>query len=89
RRPTSTGVDVHEIFYDAGRHYIVMQNQEIEIRVSVNEGLPDDPAPFNDGAVGRERIYNLLHKADTSFSERSAGFTWFLSFLIKFDRVKK
>ncbi|MBY3043184.1 AAA family ATPase [Rhizobium ruizarguesonis] len=65
------------------------QNQDIEIRVSVNEGLPDDPAPFNDGAVGRARIYNLLHKADTSFSERSAGFTWFFSFLIKFDRVKK
>ncbi|MGV4796259.1 AAA family ATPase [Rhizobium sp. F40D2] len=65
------------------------QNQDIEIRVSVNEGLSDDPAPFNAGAVGRARIYNLLHKADTSFSERSAGFTWFFSFLIKFDRVKK
>ncbi|RTL91433.1 hypothetical protein EJV44_19400 [Ancylobacter aquaticus] len=65
------------------------QNQDIEIRVSVAEGLSGDPAPFNSGAVGRARIYNLLHKADTSFSERSAGFTWFFSFLIKFDRVKK
>ncbi|MBO9124946.1 MULTISPECIES: AAA family ATPase [unclassified Rhizobium] len=65
------------------------QNQDIEIRVSVNEGLSDDPAPFNSGAVGRARIYNMLHRADTSFSERSAGFTWFFSFLIKFDRVKK
>ncbi|MFG1188717.1 ATP-dependent nuclease [Xanthobacter flavus] len=65
------------------------QNQDIEIRVSVAQGLPGDPSPFNDGAVGRARIYNLLHKADTSFSERSAGFTWFFSFLIKFDRVKK
>ena len=65
------------------------QNQDIEIRVSVNEGLSGDPAPFNSGPVGRARIYNLLHKADTSFSERSAGFTWFFSFLIKFDRVKK
>ncbi len=65
------------------------QNQDIEIRVSVAEGLPGDPAPFNSGPVGRARIYNLLHKADTSFSERSAGFTWFFSFLIKFDRVKK
>ncbi|WP_181181695.1 AAA family ATPase [Mesorhizobium sp. B3-1-6] len=65
------------------------QNQDIEIRVSVAQGLPGDPPPFNSGAVGRARIYNLLHKADTSFSERSAGFTWFFSFLIKFDRVKK
>lgn len=65
------------------------QNQDIEIRVSVAQGLSGDPAPFNSGAVGRARIYNLLHRADTSFSERSAGFTWFFSFLIKFDRVKK
>ncbi|MGM4980618.1 ATP-dependent nuclease [Rhizobium sp. 11_C7_N12_5] len=65
------------------------QNQDIEIRVSVAQGLPGDPPPFDSGAVGRARIYNLLHKADTSFSERSAGFTWFFSFLIKFDRVKK
>ncbi len=65
------------------------QNQDIEIRISVAHGLSGDPAPFNSGEVGRARIYNVLHKADTSFSERSAGFTWFFSFLIKFDRVKK
>ncbi|AZO42450.1 hypothetical protein EJ076_15810 [Mesorhizobium sp. M7D.F.Ca.US.005.01.1.1] len=65
------------------------QNQDIEVRVNVSEGRSGDPAPFNSGAVGRARIYNQLHKADTSFSERSAGFTWFFSFLIKFDRVKK
>lgn len=65
------------------------QNQDIEIRVNVAQGLSGDPVPFNSGVVGRARIYNLLHKADTSFSERSAGFTWFFSFLIKFDRVKK
>lgn len=65
------------------------QNQDIEVQVNVSEGRSGDPAPFNEGAVGRARIYNTLHKADTSFSERSAGFTWFFSFLIKFDRVKK
>ena len=65
------------------------QNQDIEVRVNVAEGKPNDPAPFNSGSVGRARIYNQLHKANTSFSERSAGFAWFLSFLIKFDRVKK
>jgi energy-coupling factor transporter ATP-binding protein EcfA2 len=65
------------------------QNQDIEVRVNVTEGKPGDPPPFNSGAVGRARIYNQLHKADTSFSERSAGFTWFFSFLVKFDRVKK
>lgn len=65
------------------------QNQDIEVRVNVSAGLPEDPAPFNSSKVGRARIYNQLHKADTSFSERSAGFAWFFSFLIKFDRVKK
>ncbi len=65
------------------------QNPDIEVRVNVADGKPADPEPFNAGAVGRARIYNQLHRADTSFSERSAGFTWFFSFLIKFDRVKK
>ena len=65
------------------------QNQDIEVRVNVAEGKPNDPAPFNSGSVGRARIYNQLHKANTSFSVRSAGFAWFFSFLIKFDRVKK
>lgn len=65
------------------------QNQDLEVRVDVTEGKPGDPPPLNSGPVGRARIYNQLHKADTSFSERSAGFTWFFSFLIKFDRVKK
>jgi len=65
------------------------QNQDIEVRVNVAEGKSADQPPFNSGAVGRARIYNMLHKSDTSFSERSAGFTWFFSFLIKFNRVKK
>lgn len=65
------------------------QNPDIEVEVKVDKGLPSDPAPFNKDSVGRARIYNRLHRADTSFSERSAGFTWFFSFLIKFDRVKK
>jgi len=63
------------------------QNPDIEVRVNVAEGKPGDPAPFNSGAIGRARIYNSLHKADTAFSERSAGFTWFFSFLIKFNQV--
>lgn len=65
------------------------QNPDLEIRVNVATGLPNDPAPFNNGLVGRARIYNQLHRSDTLFSERSAGFTWFFSFLVKFDRVKK
>ncbi|NQW11169.1 MAG: AAA family ATPase, partial [Alphaproteobacteria bacterium] len=65
------------------------QNPDIEVRVNVAEGKPGDPAPFNSGPIGRARIYNQLHRADTSFSERSAVFTWFFSFLIKFDRVKR
>jgi predicted ATP-dependent endonuclease of OLD family len=29
-----------------------------------------------------------LHRVDTAFSERSAGFVWFFSFLVKFAQVK-
>ena len=50
--------------------------------------MPGDPAPFNQGTVARARIYNSLHRVDTPFSERSAGFVWFFSFLVKFAQVK-
>jgi hypothetical protein len=64
------------------------QNPDLEVRVSVSDGKTGDKPPFNNGTVGRARIYNQLHRVDTPFSERSAGFVWFFSFLVKFAQVK-
>ena len=64
------------------------QNPELSVEVDIRQAHPGDPAPFNTGTIGRARIYNDLHRVDTPFSERSAGFVWFFSFLVKFARVK-
>lgn len=54
----------------------------------VDPARPGDQAPFNSGTIARARIDNSLHRVDTPFSERSAGFVWFFSFLVKFARVR-
>jgi len=64
------------------------QNPYLEVRVDVRSSKPGDKSPFNSGTIGRARIYNQLHRVDTPFSERSAGFVWFFSFLVKFAQVK-
>lgn len=65
------------------------QNPFLEIDVRVTKGEPKDPAPFNNGVVARARVKNNLHKVTVPFSERSAGFIWFFSFLVKFAQVRK
>lgn len=65
------------------------QNQDVEVRVRIEQARTADPTPFNSGYVARARIFNRLHRATTPFSERSAGFIWFFSFLVKFDQVKR
>ena len=65
------------------------QNPHLEIEVRVTRGEAGDPAPFNDGVVARARVKNNLHKVTVPFSERSAGFTWFFSFLVKFAQVRR
>lgn len=65
------------------------QNPHIEVRVTVDSGRSGDRPPFNEGIVARARIYNSLHRVDGPFSERSAGFIWFFSFLIKFSQIDK
>ena len=37
----------------------------------------------------RARIYNGLHDMTVPFSDRSAGFIWFFSFLVSFSQIKK
>ncbi|MBB4005468.1 AAA family ATPase [Aurantimonas endophytica] len=65
------------------------QNDELKIKVVLSEGKPGDPAPFNSGPVARARVENSLHGVTVPFSERSAGFIWFFSFLVKFAQIKK
>ena len=65
------------------------QNPDLDVVVSIDQARTGDPAPFNQGTIARARIKNNLHRVDTPFSERSAGFVWFFSFLVKFAQVKK
>ena len=64
------------------------QNPDLDVVVRIEQARPDDPAPLNQGTIARARIDNKLHRVDTPFSERSAGFVWFFSFLVKFAQVK-
>lgn len=64
------------------------QNPDLSVIVRVEPGLSGDRPPFNTGTVARARVHNALHRVDTPFSERSAGFVWFFSFLVKFAQVK-
>ena len=65
------------------------QNDELKIKVVLSEGKSGDAPPFNVGPVARARVENNLHGVSTPFSERSAGFIWFFSFLVKFAQIKK
>lgn len=64
------------------------QNPDLDVEVRIDKALPGDAPPFNQGTIARARIKNNLHGVDTPFSERSAGFVWFFSFLVKFAQVK-
>lgn len=65
------------------------QNPDLDVEVTIDQARSGDPPPFNQGTIARARIKNNLHRVDTPFSERSAGFVWFFSFLVKFAQVKK
>lgn len=65
------------------------QNPNLEVEVRVTKAEPQDPPPFNQGVIARARVKNNLHKVTVPFSERSAGFIWFFSFLVKFAQVQK
>jgi hypothetical protein len=65
------------------------QNRFLAIEVRVTKAEPADPAPFNEGVIVRARVKNKVHEVTVPFSERSAGFVWFFSFLVKFAQVQK
>jgi energy-coupling factor transporter ATP-binding protein EcfA2 len=65
------------------------QNPFLEIEVRVTKAETGDPPPFNAGTIVRNRVKNTLHRVSVPFSERSAGFIWFFSFLVRFAQVQK
>ena len=65
------------------------QNNNLAIKFDIREGLPNDPPPLNSGRVMSARVWNDLHRMTVDFSERSAGFVWFFSFIVHFSQVKK
>ena len=65
------------------------QNDALEIEVILSQGRPEDPPPFNEDTVVHARIKNNLHRVSIPFSERSAGFVWFFSFLVQFSQIRK
>ncbi len=65
------------------------QNDHLKVEVRLSEGRKEDPPPFHSGAVARARIFNNLHQVSVAFSERSAGFVWFFSFLVQFTMMRR
>ena len=65
------------------------QNDQLSIEVRLDAGKSEDEPPFNSGTVARARVRNNLHRVTVPFSERSAGFIWFFSFLVKFAQLRE
>lgn len=65
------------------------QNEALAVNITLNDGRPQDPAPFNSGRVAKIRVENKNHRVTVPLSERSAGFVWFFSFLSQFKQLKK
>lgn len=64
------------------------QNDALEVQIDFATAKPSDPPPFNTGTVVHARVWNTLHRASVPFSERSAGFVWFFSFLVQFAAMR-
>lgn len=64
------------------------QNDALDVQIDISTGKPEDEPPFNTGTVVSARVWNGNHKASVPFSERSAGFVWFFSFLVQFATIK-
>ena len=65
------------------------QNNSLTVEFKIYEGKPEDEPPFDAGTVMEARVRNEIHRVSVPFSERSAGFIWFFSFLVKFAQVTK
>ena len=65
------------------------QNKHLKVDFRCDMGKPGDEPPYNSGYVFSTRIENSRHDSTVSFDDRSAGFVWFFSFLVWFNKLKK
>ena len=65
------------------------QNKHLRVDFRYDMGKPGDEAPFNSGYIFSTRIENTRHDSTVSFDDRSAGFVWFFSFLVWFNKLQK
>lgn len=65
------------------------QNKHLKVDFRCDMGKSGDEPPFNSGYVFSTRIENTRHDSTVSFDDRSAGFVWFFSFLVWFNKLQK
>lgn len=64
------------------------QNRELEVEFDIRED-PQDRPPFDQGANLYVRIRSRRHRVTVPFSQRSKGFIWFFSFIVRFDTIQR
>ena len=65
------------------------QNRDLGVDFRFDAARPSDPPPFDSGYVFSLRVENKRHGVTVPFSERSAGFVWFFSFLVWFSQMEE
>lgn len=65
------------------------QNKHLKVDFRYDMGKSGDEPPFNTGYIFSTRIENTRHDSTVSFDDRSAGFVWFFSFLVWFNKLQK
>lgn len=61
------------------------QNKNLAVEIDVHTARPNDTPPYNSGTIIEARVKNIAHRVTIPFSERSAGFVWFFSFITRFS----
>lgn len=92
---TNNTVELKNKLQGAGNHLtqrIVKywsQNRHIQMRFDVRDAKAGDPEGMQHGINVWGEVYDSVHWATTSLSNRSRGFVWFFSFLAWYEDVKR
>ena len=65
------------------------QNTKLAIEFEIAEGESENPEGLREGKILYARVGNKQHNVSVPFSERSAGFVWFFSFIVHFTQIKE